>query len=150
MLDPKSSSLVRLLGSSALVNCLLVSSFIQLLFSLSAPIEDKEDLVKAYPQFLLSRGSSGWRSLPSHHSLVIDWAFFKNRLRAPAPPWMRLLVCFLFSANDVIVSLAAFWRKNGQDKWKSIFISGPLKKFDSSRSMTRENQWPKQLLPWLF
>ena len=63
--------------------------------------------------------------------------FFKNRLWAPAPPWMRLLVCFLFSSKDKIISLAAFWRKNGQDKWKSIFISGSLKKFDSSRSMSR-------------
>ena len=138
MLDPKSSLSGWLLGLSALVNCLLGSSFIQLEVSLtiylvviqiwsngsktfctllyyttsqtslwdklcrlviklrSAPIENKQDLGKAYPQFLPSQGSSGWRSLPSHHSLAIDWAFFKNRLWAPAPPWMRLLVCFLF------------------------------------------------------
>ena len=138
MLDPKSSSSGWLLDLSALVICLVGSSFIQHEVSLriylivirfwsngskrictllycttsqtslwdklcrlviklrSAPIENKQDLGKAYPQFLPSRGSSGWRSLPSHHSLVIDWAFFKNRLRAPAPPWMRLLVCFLF------------------------------------------------------
>ena len=69
--------------------------------------------------------------------VTADWAFFKNRLWAPAPPWMRLLVCFLFSAKDVIISSAAFWQKNGQDNWKSIFISGSLKKFDSSRSMSR-------------
>ena len=58
MLDPKSSLSVRLL-ESALVNCLLGSSFIQLLFSLSAPMEDKEDLGNAYPQFLPNQGSSG-------------------------------------------------------------------------------------------
>ena len=120
MLDPKSSSSGWLLDLSALVNCLVGSSFIQHEVSLriylvvirfwsngskrictllycttsqtslwdklcrlviklrSAPIENKQDLGKAYPQFLPSRGSSGWRSLPSHHSLAIDSLFSRT------------------------------------------------------------------------